>query len=158
MKNRPLTRVVRFFRALYLKLFRINDSPQRIAFGIGLGVFFGVLPGLGPLAALFFAFIVKANRAAALLGSVLTNTWLSIPVFFLSVKTGAVITGTRYADIPGAWTVLMKNFTWHSLFELSAYDILIPVMLGYLLVSFAIGMCAYAATFGIVAARKRRRS
>jgi len=63
-----------FFQLLYLKLIKINDTPQKIAFGFGLGVFSGIFPGTGPLAALFLALILRANRASALLGSLLTNT------------------------------------------------------------------------------------
>jgi len=83
----------RFFKVLYLKLFRIDDSPHKIALGFGLGVFLGVMPGMGLIAALAIAIIIKVNRIAALLGSILTNTWLSIPVFFLAVRTGSAVTG-----------------------------------------------------------------
>ncbi|MDD5109551.1 MAG: DUF2062 domain-containing protein, partial [Candidatus Omnitrophica bacterium] len=53
---------------LFSKLFKINDTAGKIALGVGLGVFSGLMPATGPLAALFLAFIFKANRAAALLG------------------------------------------------------------------------------------------
>ena len=36
---RTTNKVARFFKALYLKLFRINDTPQKIAIGFGVGVF-----------------------------------------------------------------------------------------------------------------------
>lgn len=45
------------FRSIYLKLFQINDTPQRIALGVGLGVFTGIIPGAGPIAALFLAML-----------------------------------------------------------------------------------------------------
>ena len=102
-KKSVLSRISRFFKALYLKIFRIDDSPQKIALGFGLGVFLGVMPGMGPIAALAIAFLLKANRASALLGSILTNTWLSIPVFFLAVKTGAVVTGSSHEVIRSEW-------------------------------------------------------
>jgi len=100
MVNRPVqVRISRFFKAVYLRLFRINDTPQKIALGLGLGVFMGVLPGTGPVAALALAFLLKVNRASALLGSVLTNTWLSIPVFLLSLRVGASFAGINYQDL-----------------------------------------------------------
>ncbi|MCG2713658.1 MAG: DUF2062 domain-containing protein [Candidatus Omnitrophica bacterium] len=63
---------------IFAKLFKINDSAGKIALGVGLGVFAGLLPGTGPAAALLLALVFRANRAAALLGSLITNTWLSV--------------------------------------------------------------------------------
>jgi uncharacterized protein len=149
-------RIARFFRVIYLKLFRINDSPQRIAIGLGLGVFAGVLPGTGPLAALFLAFIFRVNRAAALLGSVLTNTWLSIPVFLLALKAGALLTGIRYQDIRQQWDVLIKDFRWEQLLNLSVYKVIGPILAGYLTVSLSIGAVTYLAALIVVTNFKRR--
>jgi len=147
----------RFFKSIYLKLFRINDTPQRIAIGVGLGVFCGAFPGTGPIAALFLAFVLRLNRAAALLGSILTNTWLSIPIFLISVKLGSVITSSNYADLQRAWMALMKDFRWADLFEMSFSRIVFPVLAGYLAVSFLIGVLAYTATLAATALIKCKK-
>lgn len=123
---------MRWLKLIYLKLFRINDSPQKVAIGLGLGVFFGVLPGMGPLAALFFAFLFRVNRAAALLGSILTNTWLSIPVFVLAVKAGFLITGINYKDFAKSWTGIAS------------------VIVGYIAVSLCIGILVYLAALIVI--------
>lgn len=158
MANRPVfTRIARFFKLIYLKLFRINDSPQRIALGFGLGVFTGVLPGTGPLAALGLALILRVNRASALLGSVLTNTWLSIPVFMLSIKAGSAVTRASYQTLKGEWSLLVKDFHWKTLFDIGAYKILGPIIVGYAAVSVAIGAVAYVATLAILKYYKRDR-
>ena len=153
-KRSLLNRMSRFFKVLYLKLFRIDDSPQKVALGFGLGVFLGVMPGMGPIAALAVALLIKANRIAALLGSILTNTWLSIPVFFLAVKTGSAVTGVSYDRIKDAWFSLIGNFGWDRLARLSLNDVLIPVIIGYAIVSLAIGVLAYVVAFLIVKYRK----
>lgn len=70
-----------FLRSTYTQLVKIDDSPHKIALGASLGVFTGIFPGTGPLAALFLALILKANRAAALVGSLLTNSWATIALF-----------------------------------------------------------------------------
>lgn len=129
---------MRWLKLIYLKLFRINDSPQKVAIGLGLGVFFGIMPGLGPLAALFFAFLFKVNRAAALLGSVLTNTWLSIPVFALAVKAGFLITGMSYKDFGKNWIGIAS------------------VIIGYIAVSLCVGVLAYLAALIIISRRKSK--
>lgn len=120
-----------FFRLLYIKLFKINDSPQRIALGLGLGVFAGIVPGAGLLAALFLAFIFRVNRASALLGSLLTNTWLSFATFILAIKVGSAI---MHLD----WQVVRQGW------------ILFPVILGYFIVSFSLGILVYLVTLIIL--------
>ena len=158
MANRPaLARISRFFKWAYLKLFRINDTPQRIALGLGLGVFTGVLPGTGPFAALALAFILRVNRASALLGSILTNTWLSIPVFILSLRAGASLTGVSYKDLNRDWLLLIKEFRWDALMGLGLYKILIPILAGYALISVAMGAVTYALALIIVRHAKNRR-
>lgn len=158
MVNRPaLARISRFFKWAYLKLFRINDTPQRIALGLGLGVFTGVLPGTGPIAALALAFILRVNRASALLGSIITNTWLSIPVFIISLRVGASLAGVNYQDLNRDWQIFIKEFHWDALLNISLYKILIPILAGYALVSLAIGAITYAAALVIVGYAKSKR-
>ena len=151
-------KIARFFKALYLKLFRINDTPQKIALGLGVGVFCGVLPGSGPVAALTLAFLLRINRASALLGSVLTNTWMSIPVFLLSLKIGACLTGVHYQDLQNSWSLLIKDFHWASLFDAGIRDILIPILLGYAAVSLVIGIVTYAIALMVIKYIKRKKS
>lgn len=159
MAIRPIPeKITRFFKAVYLKLFRIDDTPQRIALGLGLGVFCGVLPGTGPIAALAIALLLKVNKASALLGSILTNTWLSIPVFLLSLKAGAAITGVHYQDLQKDWTLLIKDFHWAALFDAGIYNILLPILLGYAVISLTIGIITYAVTLIAVEYIKRKNA
>lgn len=133
----------RFLRLIFLKIFRVNDSPQRVALGLGLGVFSGIMPGIGPIAALFLASLAKVNKASALLGSLLTNTWLSILIFMLSVKTGAFVMGLHWQDVSRSWKAFLADFHLIKLFKLSILDIVTPVFLGYLIVALCSGILAY---------------
>ena len=153
-----VNRILRFFKIIYLKLFRINDNPQKIAMGIGLGVFLGIMPGTGPIAALFFAFLLKINKASALLGSVITNTWLSIPMFLLSVKAGSLATGLKYADICAVWNNFLKDFRWIELLHASVYKIIFPILTGYFIVSLVMGVFAYGFTLIILKRMKKKKS
>lgn len=139
-----------FFRLLYIKLFKINDSPQRIASGLGLGVFTGIIPGTGPVAALFLAFIFRVNRASALLGSLLTNTWLSIVTFLLSVKVGSAIMDSSWQEAKEQWLLFLKDFRWLSLFKLSVLKLILPVISGYFIVAFCLGFLTYLITLAII--------
>ncbi len=136
---------IRLLKLTYIKLFRIHDSPQKIALGFGVGVFTGIFPGTGPIAALFLAFILKVNRISALLGSLLTNTWLSLVTFLLSIKTGSAIMNLNWQDTYRDWTDFLKGFSFAGLFKLSILKIVLPVAIGYLIVASCAGLLAYLA-------------
>jgi len=127
------------------KLFKINDSAQKIALGVGLGVFSGLIPGTGPAAALFLAFVFRANRAAALLGSILTNTWLSLVTFILAVKLGSVVLGRHWQEVYQKAQGLIRNFHWGSFFKLSFLDVALPLIMGYLIIGIFLGLISYLA-------------
>lgn len=145
MKNKE-SKSNKFFRLphlLYIKLFKINDSPQKIALGLGLGVTLGILPGTGPVAALCLAFLLRVNRASALLGSLLTNTWLSFVTFILSIKIGSGIMKSNWQEVYKDWILFLKEFHWLDLFKLSIIKIILPVIVGYFVVAFCLGLLIY---------------
>jgi uncharacterized protein (DUF2062 family) len=153
MKKKEENRILSFFKTVYLKLFEINDSPQRIALGLGLGVFSGIMPGAGPLAALFLAWLFKVNKGSALLGSLLTNTWLSIAIFFLSIKVGAGIMGLNWQNIFNYSLIILEDFRWGDLFKISLLKIIFPVVLGYVAVALSLGFLVYLITFLLIRIR-----
>ncbi|MDD5725362.1 MAG: DUF2062 domain-containing protein [Candidatus Omnitrophica bacterium] len=137
-------------RYLIDKLIKINDTPQKISLGVALGVFAGFLPGTGPAAALFLAFIFKANRAAAFLGGLLTNTWLSIITFVLAIKVGSVILNTDWRNVQYQVRSLFHDFTWANLFKLSVIEVILPVALGYLIIGIFLGTVSYFISLAII--------
>jgi uncharacterized protein (DUF2062 family) len=137
-------------KEIFFKLFQINDTPQKIACGLGVGVFSGIIPGTGPIAALFLATFLRVNRAAALLGSLATNTWLSIVTFFLSIKVGARIMRLDWQLVYQDWLEFLKDFRWLNLFKLSILKIILPVILGYVLVALSLGFVVYLITFLLI--------
>lgn len=128
-------KIKRFFRLIYLKLFRINDTPGKVALGAGLGVFSGILPGTGPLAAICLAIILRANRAAALLGSLITNTWLSFLIFLPAVKAGSFLLGAQWQQIHG---------------ESLRGKVILPAIVGYLIMGFILGAVTYVITLAAI--------
>ena len=141
---------------MFDKLFKINDTPQKIALGFGLGMFAGILPGTGPVAAIFLAVIFRANRASALLGSLLTNTWLSVVTFLLSIKLGSAILGLNWHNVRQEWFAFFKGFHWSALFKLSILKAILPVVIGYILVAFCFGLLAYLISLIIIVKIKWR--
>ncbi|MDD2679675.1 MAG: DUF2062 domain-containing protein [Candidatus Omnitrophica bacterium] len=151
-----MSKLIRLKNFLYEKLFKINDTPQRIALGFGLGIFAGILPGTGPLAALFLALVFRVNRAAALLASLLTNTWMSFATFLLAIKAGSAIFTISWQDLQLEWFILIKHWHWQNLFNVSILRIILPVAAGYFLISFCLGLIAYLAVLIII--KKIRRA
>lgn len=137
-------------KAIFQDLFKINDTPQKIALGAGLGVFAGIIPGTGLIAALFLAFILRANRASALIGCLLTNTWLSFLTFILAIKAGSAIFGMHWQEVRQDWNYFLREFSWLHLFKLSVLKIIFPVIFGYLVIAFCLGLMTYLVTLIII--------
>lgn len=153
-KSSIIGRLKYFLKVLYEKLVKIDDSPQRTALGFGLGVFLGIFPGSGPIASLVLATIFRINKAAALLGSVLTNTWLSFVTFLLAVKVGSSLTGSDWRKVYDQYELLIKDFHWKDLWDLSLLKILTPLMVGYIIVGFVAAFVGYLVVVTILNQRK----
>jgi uncharacterized protein (DUF2062 family) len=153
MKDKFLSYINRVFN----QLFKIDDSPHKIALGFGLGVFLGIFPGTGILAALFMAFILRLNRASALLGAILSNTWTSIIAFVLAAQIGSFLTKTSWQDIYNSWQLLLSNFHWQNLFKASFLEILLPLLLGYLVIGLVAGILAYFVTLLLLIFKQKGR-
>ncbi|MBI5970357.1 MAG: DUF2062 domain-containing protein [Deltaproteobacteria bacterium] len=92
-KNHPLVKLKRRIRYHYFKILRLDDPPERIARGAAIGVFMGIFPtfGAGSLLALAAAFVLKANKAASVIGSLIMNPLTSVFFWTLSAVIGAAI-------------------------------------------------------------------
>mgnify|MGYP001585077878 CR=1 FL=1 len=160
MKQRKnfLIKLSRFIKLTYIKLCRINDSPIKTALGFGLGVLMGVIPGVGPIAALFLAIILKVNRASALLGSLLFNTWSLVVISFLSIKAGPALMGLNAQEVYNGWLALISDFTWGKLCEASLFKVITPIVVGYLIISLLIsGIATMIVYFMAVSIRRRKQ-
>jgi len=102
-KKHPFVKFKRKARLTYLRILRIDDPPERIARGAAIGVAMGVLPtfGLGIILSLAAAFILKANKAASVLGSFIMNPVTSPFFWTASLVTGSLLTGNDYTTIMG---------------------------------------------------------
>ena len=148
-----LDKIKKFGKSIYDKLVKIDDSPQRVALGFGLGVFCGILPGTGPVASLVVAFIFRVNKVAALTGSLLTNTWLSIVTFLAAVKLGSAVVGADWNEVYVRCKEVIRNFDWKELSAIPFTEILLPLLIGYLVV----GLISGAVAYGIAILIMRRR-
>ncbi|MBI5682522.1 MAG: DUF2062 domain-containing protein [Deltaproteobacteria bacterium] len=140
-KNHPyLTRIKRWIKLHYYKVVRLDDPPEKIARGVAIGVFMGIFPtfGLGIIAAIISAYILKANRAAAVIGSFIMNP-ITTPVFWtLSSFVGAII---FWQDRE----LVMANIRNHSFFNGMGWAY-IAFIVGNIIVSSAFSALSYFLT------------
>ena len=89
IRLRPALRFVKY------RILHADDSPERIAKGLAVGVFISYLPLMGVQMAVAWvaATIVKANKAMALLGAWLSNPATAIIIYYPSYRLGRWLLG-----------------------------------------------------------------
>jgi uncharacterized protein (DUF2062 family) len=157
MIPRKKNKFFRFLKLSYLKLFRINDTPQKIALGFGIGIFLGIMPGTGLLAAIGAAFVLRVNRASALLGSLLVNTWINVATFIFAIKIGAAVTGTDWQQIYADSYLTLKGFHFMKLLKLSLPKIILPIVIGFFIIGLCAGLISYIIVLMLFKGLKKRK-
>ena len=94
-------KVKRFISYYKLKLARLPASPHAIAAGFACGsmVSFTPLLGLHFLLAIVFAYIIRGNYVAALLGTIVGNPITFPFIWGLIYKVGAFVTSTKQKEL-----------------------------------------------------------
>jgi len=127
----------RIFRFAYLKCVRQNHTPERIGRGMGLGVFIGIFPTLyfGPILSVAAAGLMGANRAAALVG-ILVSGPLTPFTWTLAVVIGNLLVSPEYRI--GAHLMALENRA------VIAERFFVTFLLGNIIVSLMGAMLSYA--------------
>jgi len=130
-------------------LIRIADSPERIARGVAIGVFWGVLPtfGLAILFSLPTAFLLRANRLSAILGTFVSNplTWPFIYPF--GFRIGQQI--LKVSPLDFSWGLLKLE----NLLKLSK-----SLLVGSSLLAIGFSLLSYLVVLKVVAYYRRKHS
>jgi uncharacterized protein (DUF2062 family) len=132
-----------FLKFIYLKIVKINDTPHKISLGFAVGIALGIIPGTGPLAALIFAILLKVNRASALLGSILVNTWFSIVTLIPAAKIGALLFDLNWYKIYTDWLIIFYSLHWQDLLKISICKIILPIISGYVIIALGSAVFSY---------------
>ena len=147
-----------WIKSVFQQLIGINDTPHRKAGGLALGVFLGIFPGVGPLAALALSWLLRLNKAAALLGSVLTNTWFTVVTFALATQVGAFLVGKDKESLRQSWQHILKDFHWQKFFSPELREVVYPVALGFVVVSFGFAVVVYVLAYGFFTIQNKKRN
>lgn len=99
-----------------LKLLAIRDTPQAIAGGVAIGIFFGFMPvfGLKTLSAIFFAWLTGSNILAAVIAGTLHDIILPLmPVVYRwEYDVGYWVLSNPHQLPPHMHRPHWEGFTW----------------------------------------------
>ncbi len=127
----------RFVRFIYYKILRIQASPEMIARGCAIGIFFGCMPiiPMQTTLSLFFAMISSSSKTGAALGTLITNPVTIFPFYYSYYKIGGYLLGT---DVRFS----ISNFNIIDLIE-SSPDLCKAMLLGGFLVAVPFAIVTY---------------
>jgi len=143
------------------QLLHTHDTPARTAAAYALGVFFGFSPflGLHTVLGLSFAFALRLNRLAVLLGVYSNLPWILVPYYTLVTWLGAAI--LRIDMPPGIVEQVLtslENRSWSEFLEAAVHlrPFLWAFTLGSTLGALALSLAAYRASFVMISTRRKR--
>ena len=94
-----------------LKLLAIRDTPEAIAGGVAIGIFFGFTPlvGIKTLSAIFFAWLTRSNIIAAVLAGTLHDLVLPFmpAIYLFEYKVGYWLLSD-----PHQWPPKLRHMNW----------------------------------------------
>ncbi|MGD0091165.1 MAG: DUF2062 domain-containing protein [Planctomycetota bacterium] len=147
-------------RRIWRKLLGTGDPPERVARGLAAGIFAAAfpLPGIHVPLCLVFAWLVRANKAAALAGQAVSNAATLLPLACLQFRIGSLLWPGEAAAGERALALLRKvnedYWAWGA--PLASLDkigpalasagvaVLGPLALGVLVTGVAAAVCSYA--------------
>lgn len=166
----------RAFHYVKHRVRRLPDSPDRIARGIGAGVFASFTPfyGLHFLVAAIGARLIKGNILAALSGTFFGNPLTYVPIGVICLQTGHFLLGTEYEE--GDTQGLMGKFAdaigdlkdnlfalftdrvadWHGLGQFY-HDVFYPYMIGGIIPGIVAGIICYYLSLPLILTYQQRR-
>lgn len=148
----------RWLREHSLKLLAIRDTPEAIAGGVAIGMFFGFTPlfGLKTIGAIFFAWLTRSNIIAAVLAGTLHDLILPImPVVFIwEYKIGFWV---LYQEWPrGVPKLHLAVHEWRDWTHLVSSRVGKPMLLGSMAIAAPVAMICYFITKPIVIRHHRK--
>lgn len=150
-----IVRLKRLVRYNYLKVLRLRTSSHSIALGLALGAFGGCLPALPglplqSLVGLALAFIFRASKIAALLGTWVSNPFNWVLFYWAEYKIGSLI-------IPLDIKIDPLSMNIQELVSLGAKGILV-LMIGGAILGIPIGLLTYAISLPLIRSYRKRRA
>jgi uncharacterized protein len=92
----------RKLRYFYLRFIRLKATPEHLARGFAIGVFWGMfpLPGVQMLTAIVTAAFLRGSKVAAIAGTWLGNPLTTLPLTALNFHVGQTLLGRNWTELP----------------------------------------------------------
>lgn len=147
----------RWFQEHSLKLLAIRDTPEAIAGGVAIGIFFGFTPlfGLKTISAIFVAWLTRSNILAAVLATTLHDLILPfMPVVYIwEYKLGYWLMNRewpqRLSRVHLRWSEWRNWTTFLTVGK--------PLLVGSIICGLPIALISFFITRGIVARHQNRK-
>lgn len=149
-----------YWQKLYCKVVKHGGTPESVALGLGIGVFCGFLIPTGGqiLVALGLAFLLKANKVPAVLGTMVTNPYTA--TFFVPIQCwiGGYVIGDplSLSTINANLSAFFADISWESLWSLGG-ELIISLLVGGAVFAVVFSIPAYYLSLWTVRAYRRRR-
>ncbi|MGA3170820.1 MAG: DUF2062 domain-containing protein [Chthoniobacteraceae bacterium] len=161
-----MNRLTKFVSAQYNKfkrnLTQIRDTPNAIAGGVAIGIFFGFTPlwGLKTLLAILAAWLFRFSKISAVLAVALHDILLPlIPIILRwQYQVGYYIISYPH-HLPPKFTPKHLRYDIHSLISLKSLRLIIwPTLIGSIILGIPVAVAMYFVTLEIVARGQAARA
>jgi hypothetical protein len=142
----------RYIRDRMRSIFKLDDSPSRIASAFALGVFIAFSPtiGLHTLSCFFLAWAFRLSKLVVFSAAFINNPWTIIPMYGFCLWFGMKITGSEIATPDIAWNELTLS---------NVYPVLKPYLWSFVAGTLIVGVVAacisYFLIYGVVVRYRR---
>jgi len=143
----------RQLRYLYVRLLRLQSTPQALARGLAVGAFAGMFPlfGLQTAIAIVLAIPLRGNKLVAAAATWISNPFTYVPIFWFNYKLGQLVLNSDGPDF--------ADLHWQS-GEILQYtsSAAIALLLGSAISGLGVGLSAYIFGLkGFIWLRNRRQ-
>ena len=146
-----VTKLTRFISYYKLKLARLPASPHAVASGFACGsmVSFTPLLGLHFILAIVFAYLIRGNIVAALLGTIVGNPVTFPFIWGLIYKVGAFVISTKHLEF--------NNEINFNMIITQTYEIFLPMLLGGAILAIPVWLITYILTHSFISSYKKSK-
>ncbi len=134
----------------FLKLVRVKDNVDALAIGFASGVMVSFTPFIGFhfILAIIFAFILRGNLIASLIGTFVGNPFTFPFIWLLIYRIGNIFFENK--------TEVILNFTFESLFD-KGFEIIVPMLIGSVVLAVPIWIVSFFLVKFLILSFKKRK-
>lgn len=147
-----INKFLRFLSYYKLRLARLPASSYAVSSGFACGsmVSFTPLLGLHFILAVVFAFLIRGNFIAALIGTVVGNPVTFPFIWGLIYKVGTFVTSIKHVN-------LSNNINFEMIIN-QTYEIFFPMLVGGIVIAPLVWVITYVIIYSFISSYKKRKN